>query len=617
MKQFSYLLKYLIFWLFVFTIERITFFIYHSDKISLTSKVEKLYSFIYGFRLDVSMSAYFLILPIVLLILNLFLSNKRILNKSINTYTVILFIIIAILGVIDLNIYSEWGSKLNSRAIEFLIFSPGEALASSASSPIATSTYIALLKIGIYFLLYYRIFKFQFVEISIKWKESIAILFYLIVSIVMLRGGLQLAPINQSTVYYSNHLALNHTALNTTWNLMHSVLENHFSVKNPYIRMSDDEARAIVDSLYHNPDEDFDQILTTARPNIVYIVLESFTSDVVEAFGGAKGVSNEINKLANEGLAFQNIFASGDRTDKGMIAIMSSFPTQAVRTIMSQPEKFEKLPSITKTLKAYNYSTAFYYGGESEFANFRSYLMSAHVDRIVDKRDFNKDQMNSKWGAHDGHLFDKALKDIGTLKEPFMSTILTLSSHEPFEVPIETPYKGKDLPSQFKKAAYYTDRCVGEFIRAAAKEPWYKNTLFVIVADHGHRLPRAYRTAYYVRKFRIPLIFYGEVLKPEYRKKQIDKIGSQTDITSTILHQLAIPDTAYKWSNNLLDKNSNAFAFYTYDDGFGWIDDDVRICLDNISQKVLFINSNDLSKSKKKKIGQAYLQEVFKEYLEY
>ena len=88
--------------------------------------------------------------------------------------------------------------------------------------------------------------------------------------------------------------------------------------------------------------------------------------------------------------------------------------------------------------------------------------MSANFDRIIDKRDFSKDQMNSKWGAHDGYLFEKALKDMGTLKEPFMSTILTLSSHEPFEVPINTPYNGKDLPSQFKKAAYYTDQCVGQ-----------------------------------------------------------------------------------------------------------------------------------------------------------
>lgn len=619
MKQFSHIFKYFLFWLFVFTIERITFFIYHAEKISRTSKIDKLKAFIYGSRLDLSISSYIILVPLLLLIINLFYSNKNRLNKFINSYTVVLFILISILGVIDLSIYSEWGSKLNSRAIEFLIFSPGEALASSASSPVLQSTFIAIGKIIVYLLLYYRIFKYQHIEINKIWKESIAIIIYFLISIIMLRGGLQLAPINQSSVYYSNNLALNHTALNTTWNLMHSVLENHFSTKNPYIRMSDQEAKSIIDSLYQhkNKNEKFDTILKSERPNIVFIVLESFTSDVVQAFGGAKGVSNEISKLTNEGLAFQNIYASGDRTDKGMIAIMSGFPTQAVRSIMSQPEKFEKLPSITKTLKSHQYTTAFYYGGESEFANFRSYLMSASVDRIVDKRDFRKEQMNSKWGAHDGYLFDKALKDLGTLKEPFMGTILTLSSHEPFEVPIETPFKGKDLPSQFKKAAYYTDQCVGKFIRDAQKEPWYKNTLFIIVADHGHRLPREYRTAYYTRKYRIPLIFYGEVLNENYQHKKIDKIGSQTDIASTLLKQLNISDTAYKWSNNLLDLNSHPFAFYTYDDGFGWIDDDVKICLDNVSQRVLFINSNDLTKSKKKKIGQAYLQEVFNEYLSY
>ena len=165
--------------------------------------------------------------------------------------------------------------------------------------------------------------------------------------------------------------------------------------------------------------------------------------------------------------------------------------------------------------------------------------------------------------------------------------------------------------------SYYTDQCVGQFMKAASKQSWYKNTLFVIVADHGHRLPRLYTSAHYVGKYRIPLIFYGEVLQPNYHKKQINTIGSQTDIASTLLSQLNISDSAFRWSNNLLNPNRNEFAFYSFDDGFGWIDDDVRICYDNVSKNIVFFNSNDLSKRKKIKIGQAYLQEVFNEYLAY
>lgn len=616
MKQIGSFLKYILFWLFVFLIERITFFVYHFDKIKSDTFNDYILLFIKGIRLDLSMIGYFLLIPILLLIPNLFISNKKILNKIIQIYSLILLSIVLILGIIDLNIYSEWGTKINSRAIEFLILSPGEAMASSASSPLLSS----LIIIVIQFIACYYVFK---KNIRLEYhKENIITQILIIpiiafISVMMLRGGLQLAPINQSAVYFSNKNSVNHAALNTEWNLMHSVIENHFSTDNPYIFMDDKEAQQIVDSLYSINNISFDKILTNNRPNIVFIILESFTSDVVESFGGEKNVSPFIHKYSTSGLLFSNIYASGDRTDKGMIAILSAFPTQAVRTIIQQPDKFEKLPSITKTLKAEGYSSAFYYGGESEFANFKSYLISSQFDKIIDKNDFNSNQMNSKWGAHDGFLFDKALEDMGTLKEPFISTILTLSSHEPFEVPIPNKFLGDDLPSKFRKAANYTDLCFGEFMAKAEKQNWYKNTLFVVVADHGHRLPKEYDNAYDYRKYRIPLFLYGNVINNKFNSKNIDKIGSQTDIASTILNQIDISDTSFHWSNNLIDYSSTGFAFYSYDNGIGWIDEENIINVDNVRKEIIYQKSNNVNTIQKKKVAQAYMQSVFKTYLNY
>ncbi len=616
MKQAGSFFKYILFWLFVFFIERITFFVYHFDKIKTDLFEEYLLIFAKGLWLDLSMVGYFLLLPILLLILNLFISKKNIINNIINIYSTILLVFIIILGIIDLNIYSEWGTKINSRAIEFLILSPGEAMASSASSPLLSSFIIILIQFITCYYVYRKIGKFEFFKENIL-LQIISIPFFAFLSIMMLRGGLQLSPINQSAVYFSNKNAVNHAALNTEWNLMHSVIENHFSTDNPYVFMPDEEAQHILDSLYDNKNQLKEKILINDRPNIIFIILESYTSDIVEAFGGEKNVSPFINKYASSGLSFSNIYASGDRTDKGMIAILSGFPTQAVRTIIQQPDKFEKLPAIPKSLSSNGYSTAFYYGGESEFANFKSYLISTQFEKIIDKNNFESNQMNSKWGAHDGFLFDKALEDMRTLKEPFMSTILTLSSHEPFEVPIPNKFKGDDLPSKFRKAANYTDLSFGEFMAKAEKEKWYKNTLFIVVADHGHRLPKEYDNAYDHRKFRIPLFFYGDVINKKYNSKIVDKIGSQTDIASTLLKQMDISDTAFHWSSNLLNNTNGGFAFYSYDNGIGWVDVENIINVDNVRKEIIYQKIATSNLDQKKKVVQAYMQKVFKTYLNY
>lgn len=617
MKLLKSFFKYITFWLILFTAQRLLFFIYHYKQVSEASISDQCWLFIKGIRLDLSMSGYFLLIPIILHLLQWFIPKKSLqLQKFISVYSIILIVIVVLLGIIDLSIYKEWGTKINSRAIEFLLLSPGEALASSTSSPIILSSILFIVQVILYIWLYIRFFAFEFEpKLHLFWRVVLLPIFAFL-AVMMMRGGLQLAPINQSAAYFSKYTAVNHASLNTEWNLMHSVIENHFSNTNPYEFMDKSVAKQLVDSLYTQQDIDTIQILNNSKPNIVLVVLESFTSDIVEHFGGDKDVCPNLNKLSQEGLSFTNIYASGDRTDKGIIALLSGFPSQAVRTIIQQPDKFEKLPSLPKTLSNNGYSTTFFYGGESEFANFKSYLVSTGIEKIIDKNDFSSNQMNSKWGAHDGYLFEKTIYDLKKQKEPFFSIVLTLSSHEPFEIPVSSTYTGQDLPSKFRKAAHYTDQCIGEFMENAKKEVWYKNTLFIFVADHGHRLPKEYEKAYDVRKFRIPLLFYGDVIKQVYRTKNVTHIGSQTDLAKTILNQINIIDSTYKWSKNLLD-NSHGFAFYSYDNGIGWVDSKEKFTIDNVTQSITSREGDTTLENNRVKRSKAYMQRVFEEYLKY
>jgi len=617
MKAVKSYLKYILYWMIIFSIQRLLFYIFHFKQIQEATILEQLCLFVKGLRLDLSMTGYFLLIPTLLFLIHIVLPKKSILfEKIISVYTITLLCIVLFLGIMDLSVYKEWGAKLNSRAVEFLILSPGEALASSTSSPILLSAIILLVQLIIFIPLYFRLFRFELEPKLHFLLKTISVVIYAFVAVLMMRGGLQLAPINQSAVYFSKHTVINHASLNTEWNLMHSVIENHFSNENPYVFMDKSEATLLVDSLYKTNKGTSESILNVKKPNIVFIILESYTSDVVEYFGGEKGVSPYLSKLASEGIAFSNVYASGDRTDKGMIAILSAFPTQAVRTIIQQPDKFEKLPSLPKTLEKYGYHSSFFYGGESEFSNFKSYLVSAGIEKIIDKKDFSANQMNSKWGAHDGYLFEKVLYDYQEVKEPFFSVILTLSNHEPFEIPESSPYNGEDLPSKFRKSAHYTDQCIERFMEKAKKQAWYKNTLFVFVADHGHRLPKEYDKAYDVRKFRIPLIFYGDVIKKEKQHLNIDKIGSQTDIAKTILTQLSITDSTYKWSNDLLSSQTG-FAFYTYDNGIGWVDQHQKFTMDNVTRNITSKEGDSTLELQRIKLGKAYMQKVFEQYLAY
>ena len=151
----------------------------------------------------------------------------------------------------------------------------------------------------------------------------------------------------------------------------------------------------------------------------------------------------------------------------------------------------------------HGYHTSFYYGGELEFANMKSYLMGSGFKHFVSKGNFDSKDQNSKWGAHDGVVMQKIQNYLNNQKSPFFTTWLTLSSHEPYETPVEPIIKGSDNESLFLNSLHYSDTVVSEFIEHCKKQPFWKNTLIIIVADHGHRLPASKNK---INDFKIPFI---------------------------------------------------------------------------------------------------------------
>lgn len=617
-KHLSVLARFYLFWVLVSFMERLVFLIYFLEKLNFQNWHEYLSPFYHGLRLDLSMAGYFSLLPLLVYLINWNFPSIKISQKLPKIYVGFWLMICGIISVVNFNLYREWGAKLNFRAIEFGFKSPNEALASSASSPFFLSLAILGLFLIAGFYLAKKLVRFQIPSTGESVAKKISLSFgLLLATFILIRGGWQLSPINQSMSYYSDKPIENHAAVNTFWNLFRDILNNRGGRTNPYIYLPETQANQLLDSLYVEPEIPSPEILNKPKPNVVFIILESFTADVVESLGGEKNVSPQLEKLIEKGILFENTFASGDRTDKGLIAILSGFPSQATQSIIKENGKQEKLPAISKVFKNAGYSTSFYYGGESEFAGMKSYIMSHGYDKLIDKHEFAAVDMNSKWGAFDGKVFQKELDDLNTQKQPFFSTLLSLTNHEPFELPVKPKFPGEDLKNRFKSTAFYTDSCLGAFLQSAEKQAWYKNTLFVVVADHGHRLPKDEFENWHPSRYRVPLIFFGDVLKPEFRGKKISKFGGQTDIAKTVLDQLKMDSSPFKWSKDLLNPQSADFAFFDWDNGFGWATPSQILTFDNVSKQVIYRKHKTEQDTELENRGKAYLQKVYQTYLDY
>lgn len=382
-------------------------------------------------------------------------------------------------------------------------------------------------------------------------------------------------------------------------------------------------AEQLVRDAYSVKNDSTIKVLNTDRPNVVIIQLESYTADVIESLGGDKGVAPNFEKLIKNGILFNNIYSSGDRTDKGIVSIMSGFPAQAIRTIIGDTLKQKKLPALSSTLKNAGYQTSYFYGGKSAYMNFNIFMKSHQVDLITDEHSFAPAEVQTKWGVYDDVLLSRHLQYTQQQKQPFFSYLQTSTNHEPFVLPVKAHFpddEDGDASNKFRSTAYFTDSCLNAYFEQAKKQDWYKNTLFVLVADHGHRLPRNTSEAYDPAKYHIPLLFLGDVIKPEYRGKTINKLGGQTDIAATILSQLGMPHNQFKWSKDLLNPHTADFAFFDWDNGFGFMMPKQAVSYDNSGRRVIYIsnkNTDQKTTDETLQYGKAFLQQVFTEYMAY
>ncbi len=607
-KRLVFLGAYSMFWLMFFFIARL-FFIVFQYKLSFSYSFRELFAtFLNGIKLDISTTGYYMAIPMLLILPEILFPGKWY-RLIIRWYTFFLILLSSVIIVADSILYSYWGFRMDNTPLLYLK-TPAEAIASVSTFKAVMFFLTITLITGLFIVVYRKTSDRLMGETGTVKSKAVALtlfIFLFAALIIPIRGGFGIAPINAGSVYFSPKMFLNHTAVNAVWNVGTSALTQK-PVTNPYQFGDINSATRLVDSL-KNRKGFTEPVLTTQKPNILILILESFSGYVVGALGGDSLVTPNINRYAREGILFSEFYASGTRTDKAMPAILNGYPAQPAQSIIKEPRKSQSLPSLVRILSEDGYHSSFWYGSEINFANFRSFVIGSGFRTIITKDNFDPESYNSKWGVHD-HILFEALKDsMKTVKEPFLNVVLTLSSHEPFDVPMETVFKGDDNISKYKNSVYYADKSVGEFIEWAKLTDWWKNTLVIMVTDHCGRVSES-QGVYTTELFKIPMVWMGGAVKEGSRI--IDKHGDQTDIPITLLNQLGM-NVVFPFGKDLFSNGSNSYSFYTYNEGFGFVTDSSIYVYDHKLKDQVIKEGTDADFAET--AGKAYLQVLFEDYL--
>lgn len=609
MRQRLLVLGYLaIFWLIFEIAIRALFLTYNHDLSEGLTGGEIFLTFLYGLKMDVSIIGYFSMAFGLILSVSMLVKNRWPFF-ALNTINIFLIAVCSLLTIIDIELYRHWGFRLNTAPLFYLQHTGAAAMGSVAISVVFKLLLLLAALITIFLFLYDRVLEPRISALQPSKRAGFTILLAVSAAMIIpIRGSFTVAPMNTGFVYFHKTKAFaNHAAINVVWNFLYNLNSSNSRVKYPENLLPKHHAEEYFHELYPPVIDPPTKIFTTDRPNIILFILESFTADVIEPLGGRAGITPNLNKLCSEGVLFTNLYASGDRTDKGLISILSGYPAQPLTSIIKNPAKTQRLPYLNHYMLELDYTTSFVYGGDIDFANFRSYLTNSRFDHITADEDFPDEYNQSKWGVHDHIVFDQALQECDTTRQPFFKVILSLSSHEPFDVPMVPKFPGDDEENLFLNSCYYTDQSIGQFITKAKTSPWWNSTVVIFIADHGHRLPGK-KEIKDKERYKIPLLMIGGAVKGD---TIVDKVSSQTDFANTLLSQLSQPSAAFTFSKDILSPSSRAFATYFFNDGYGYVSPGTYIIFDNIGKQFL---RKDGAKQEDLDRSRSYEQILFTDY---
>ncbi|MBO5225955.1 MAG: sulfatase-like hydrolase/transferase [Parabacteroides sp.] len=612
-KRLLFLLTSYIMWLPLLAIQKPIFLCYHQDLANGCTLNDYLQVITHGLLLDCTIAGYLTVLPLLMTLISVWLPGTGY-RKLLKGYFSCMAILIAAIFAVDVALYGYWGFRLDA-TLFFYLQSPGDAMASVPMGQFfAQLLLFAIYAAGMYWVLKRFIVPlFPDTAVEKPVVGSVGILLLAGLLFIPIRGGVTTSTANVGMVYFSNNQFLNHSAINPCFSLLASLSKQQdFAAQFDFF--PEEERKEIFEDLLNRSPQGLDKEnqkkctndsgliqLHEEKPNILIILTESFSANALDP---TQDIMPNYNRLRNEGIFFSNLYANSFRTDRGIVATLNGYLAQPTTSIMKYPAKSQTLPSIAKVLTANGYVADMLYGGDINFTNMQSFFYSSGYSRITADRDFPITSRLSKWGANDDitfrHLYEE-IKNRDT-QSPWLTIFLTLSSHEPFDV----PYHRLDEVGLYPNSVAFTDSCIGNFIDQLKKLPVWKNTLVILVSDHGYPYPADVKNEE-PRRYQIPMLWLGGVIQ---KPAVITRYANQTDLAATLLHLLGLPHEDFTFSRNIFSPDYPEYAFYTYSNGFGFIDSTGVTVYDNEGNKPIIESTQEGSDLRIRK-GKALLQTLY------
>ena len=545
----------------------------------------------HGLSLDLSTSLYFLILPFLITLVSLWW-DERLLHTILRIYYGVIATMLMLAFVADTSLYPFWGFKLDASCLQYLE-APAEVRASVSGFYMAIR--LILLFLGSYAL--YRLYKaipFWAKNPSRREAATATNILFIPLIVIGIRGGLDESTTNIGQVYFSQNQFLNHSAVNPVFSFMSSFEKTASNIVD-YDFFSQNECDTLMRDLYPTTSVHTDTLLTTSRPDIVIVLMES-AGDIFEK------AMPRLRRLKKEGIDFTACYGNTWRTDRGTVCTYSGYPSFPTSSVMKMPQKTNYLPGIAATLREAGYQTYYLYGGDINFTNMRSFLVTTGWERLQWKADYTNEEQNSaKWGVRDDITFNTLYEQIAAIDTSATHTrhlfgFSTLSSHEPWDVPL------KRLDQEIPNAFYYLDNCIGHFIDRLKRLPQWDNLLIIFLPDHS--IDYGHFTEAVQARNKIPMVWAGGAVKAP---RKITQLCNQTDLAATLLAQLQLPHDQFRWSRDVVSASYRyPFAVHNYNNGFSLTDSTGFIAYDLESSRLVTNESSQATRLER--MGKAILQ---------
>ncbi len=570
------LIKYYLLMISIFFIGRLSLFILYFDKL-LHSDASYWLTFLYGLRMDTIIASILLIIPLTLLTLS---SQKiqKFVNSFLKYYFLIVMSILIYIEVATFPFIAQYDVRPNYLFVEYLEY-PKEVF-SMIFADYKLELSIAFIFIASFIYLYLKNFKENLNGVfEIPYMKRV-LLFIPILLILFLgiRSSFGHRPANISDAMYSSNRMLNEITKNSLHSITYAMYVNakHGSKKiiKQYGKMDIKEAFSRVQKRLNI--KNIDQNISLSRvqkshfktknpKNLVIFLQESLGYQFVEAVGGEKGVTPNLNRLSKEGILFRDLYSNGTRSVRGIAGVVAGNFSIPGKGVVKRNKSQRDFFTIAKLLKPYGYYTSFIYGGESRFDNMKSWFLGNGFDEIIDEPKFKDPKFVGTWGVCDEEVITRANEEYKKLynkNQKFASVIFSTSNHSPFDFP-DKKIKLIDgvKKKSVKNAIKYADFAIGKFIELAKKENYYKDTIFVIIADHNVRVYGDDMVP--IDMFQIPAIILGKDIKPLVYKD----LATQPDVLATVLDLIGL-DLKYPIMGHSIfsDKKENIalMQFNTY-----------------------------------------------------